>query len=81
MIEVVFKPKRLKPLLFWKEKKKVLGGKKYLEVLFGKSGAYKSKNTLKQLLSKKNRAIYLKNKVSANEIVLLVQLSWRVAPH
>ena len=31
--------------------KKVLGYKKYLEVLFGKSGKYKSKYTVKPFLS------------------------------
>ena len=33
------------------EQKKVLGCKEYFEVLFGKSGAYKSKYTIKPLLS------------------------------
>ena len=31
---------------------KILGSKEYLEVLFGRSGAYKSKYTLKPILSK-----------------------------
>ena len=41
--------KRLQNRVFWTTK--VLGYQKYLEVLFGKFGTYKSKNTLKPLLS------------------------------
>ena len=52
----------------------------YFEVLFGKSVAYKFKYTIIPLLCQKNGAFYLKDKVSAHGVVLLVQLSWRVAP-
>ena len=50
MIVGAFEPKMPKKSgVFYK--KKVLNPKKYLKVLFGKSGTYKSKYTLKPLLS------------------------------
>ena len=53
---------------------------KYLEVLLGKSGAYKSKFYPKPYVELKYGACILKNKVSAHSLGLLVQLTIRVAP-
>ena len=47
---------------------------KYLEVLFGKCGAYKSEYTLKNLLSQ-NMVHLLETQSKGHQLVLLIQLS------
>ena len=58
---------------------KLLRPKRYLDVLLGESGGYKSKYTLTPLLSQKYSAFYFNNEVRIHRLASLVQMSWKVA--